>query len=167
MAFKPCQEKLGITADLTEVGTTQLWPLGTIIEAVDPTYGAGEFIYLKGVASTVAGSIVNYKGTTWQTALGYAGENVPSPLAIAMGACVAGHYGWYQIGGIAIAAKACTVSFAAAAKVAVGSSSGLAVASLSGQEIMGAFVSAVASATAGRVTVALVINRPHNQGRVS
>ena len=32
--------------------TTQNHALGTIVQAVDPTYGAGEFIYLKGVAST-------------------------------------------------------------------------------------------------------------------
>jgi hypothetical protein len=147
--------------------TVQNHPLGTIIQAHDPIYGAGEFIYLKGVASTVVGSIVNFKGTTYQTALGYAGENVPGPLAVAMSANVASQYGWYQISGLAVAAKACTVSFAAAAKVAVGSSSGLAVASLSGQEIQGAMVSAVASATAGRTTVTLVMNRPALQGRVT
>jgi len=152
---------------ITETSTTAKHPLGTIISAYDPTYGHGEFIYLKGVVSTVVGSIVNYKGTTYQTALGYAGENVPGPLAVAMSANVANQYGWYQISGLAIAAKSSAVSFAAAAKVAVGSSSGLAVATLSGQEIQGAMVSAVASATAGRTTVTLVINRPSSQGRVT
>ncbi len=160
---------LGLVAHqpIADTSTTQNHPLGTVISAHDPTYGAAEFIYLKGVASTTVGSIVNYKGTTYQTALGYAGENVPSPLAVAMSANVANQYGWYQISGLAVAAKACTVSFAAAAKVAVGSSSGLAVATLSGQEIQGAMVSAVASATAGRTTVTLVINRPACQGRVT
>lgn len=152
---------------IAETSTTQQHALGTIIRAVDPTYGEGEFVYLKGVASTTVGSIVNYKGTTYQTALGYAGENVPGPLAIAMSANVANQYGWYQISGLAVAAKASTVSFAAAAKVAVGSSSGLAVATLSGQEIQGAMVSAVASAASGRTTVTLVVNRPSGQGRVS
>lgn len=147
--------------------TTAKHPLGTIISAYDPTYGAGEFIYLKGCASTTVGSIVNYKGTTYLSALGYAGENVAGPLAIAMSANVADQYGWYQISGLAVASKACTVSFAAAAKVAVSSSTGLAVATISGNEIQGAMVSAVASATAGRTTVTLVVNRPSNQGRVS
>lgn len=166
MGWKVSTPQAGLQ-DIATTDTVQNCPLGTIIRAQHETYGEGEFIYLKGVASTVVGSIVNYKGTTFQTALGYAGENVPSPLAIAMSANVASQYGWYQIAGIAIAAKSCTVSFASAAKVAVGSSSGLGVASLSGQEVMGAFVSAVASATAGRTTVALVVNRPHNQGRVT
>lgn len=147
--------------------TTAKHPLGTIISAHDPTYGAGEFIYLKGVASTTVGSIVNYSGTTYQTALGYVGENRSSPVAIAMSANVANQYGWYQISGVAVAAKACTVSFAAGAPVAVGSTSGLAVATLSGQELQGAVVSAVASATAGRTTVSLVVNRPSMQGRIT
>lgn len=152
---------------IEDTDTTQNHTLGTIVRAYSRTYGEGEFIYLKGVASTVVGSIVHYNGTTFQTALGYAGENVPSPLAIAMSANVASQYGWYQIGGIAVAAKSSAVSFAAKAKVAIGSSSGLAVASLSGQEILGAFVSAVASAASGRTTVALLVNRPHQQGRVT
>lgn len=152
---------------IAETSTTAKHPLGTIITAHDPTYGSGEFIYLKGIGSTTVGSIVNYRGTTWVTALGYAGENVAGPLAIAMSANVADQYGWYQISGLAVASKACTVSFAAAAKVAVSSSTGLAVATISGNEIQGAMVSAVASATAGRTTVTLVINRPHTQGRVT
>lgn len=147
--------------------TTAKHVLGTIVKASDPTYGEGEFIYLLGVASTTVGSIVNYRGTTWQTALGYVGEARSSPMAVAMSANVAGQYGWYQIAGNAVAAKACTVSFAAGAAVAVGSSSGLAVATLSGQELQGAIVSAVASATAGRTTVTLMVNRPSSQGRVT
>ena len=38
------------------ISTTKNHPLGTIVRAVDPTYGEAEFIYLKGVASTVVGS---------------------------------------------------------------------------------------------------------------
>ncbi len=156
-----------IPQGIHETSTTQKLPLGRIVTAEDPTYGVGEFIYLKGVASTTVGSIVNYRTTSYQTALGYVGENVPSPMAVSMSANVASQFGFYQISGIAVVSKACTVSFAAGAKIAVGSSSGLGVATLSGQEIMGAVVSAVASATAGRTTVQVVLNRPHNQGRVS
>lgn len=166
MAYSITSPILG-SQPIDVTSTTAKHPLGLIVTAVDPTLGGGEFIYLLGIASTTVGSIVNYRGTTWVTALGYAGENVPGPLAVAMSANVAAQYGWYQISGLAVAAKACTVSFAAAAKLGVGSTSGLAIATLSGQEIMGAMVSAVASATAGRTTVTLVLNRPHNQGRVS
>lgn len=152
---------------IADTSTVQNHPIGTIVKGYDPTYGEAEFIYLLGVASTTVGSIVNYKGTTGATALGYAGENVAGPLAIAMSANVASQWGWYQISGIAIASKSSAVSFAAAAKVAVSSSTGLAVATISGNELQGAMVSAVASAASGRTTVALVVNRPHLQGRVT
>src|ERR1700733_3086848 len=47
---------------------------GLIVSATDPTYGAGMFIYLLGVASTVVGSVVTWDGAssgtpTYQTAL--------------------------------------------------------------------------------------------------
>lgn len=166
MAYSPIGPVV-VPQAIADTSTTQKMPLGSIVRAEDPTYGVAEFIYLRGVASTVVGSIVNWRGTTYQTALGYVGENVPSPQAVSMSANVANQFGWYQISGIAVAAKACTVSFAAGAKVAVGSTSGLAVATLSGQELMGAVVSAVASATAGRTSVQIVLNRPHSQGRVT
>lgn len=167
MAYKIVSTNAIGAQPISETSTTQRHPIGTIVQGIDPTYGAGEFIYLLGCASTTVGSIVNYRGTTGATALGYVGENRASPMAVAMSDNVANQWGWYQISGIAVAAKACTVSFAAGAAVAVGSSSGLAVATLSGQELQGAVVSAVASATAGRTTVALLINRPNSQGRVS
>lgn len=152
---------------IDETDTVQRHPVGTIVTAHDPTYGAGEFIYLKGIASTVVGSVVNYYPLTYVTALGYIGENVAGPMAIAMSANVASQWGWYQIAGYAIASKSCAVSFAAGAKVAVSTSTGLAVATISGNELQGAVVATVASATAGRTTVALMINRPSMQGRVT
>ena len=64
--------------------------LGLIIQGLDPTYGNGEFIYLLGVAATLAGSVVTYNGIaagvpTFQTTLapstaglGYAGHESAS-----------------------------------------------------------------------------------------
>jgi len=80
--------------------TTQKHPLGTVIRAKDPTYGAGEFIYLKGVASCVLGSWVTYKNDGGVTALAVA--NAIGPLAIAMTSTTASYYGWFQINGMAI-----------------------------------------------------------------
>jgi hypothetical protein len=45
---------------IADTSTTQNLPLGTIVRATDATLGEGEFIYLKGVASTVVGSPVIY-----------------------------------------------------------------------------------------------------------
>lgn len=146
--------------------TTAKHVLGTIAIGHDPSYGTGEFIYLLGVASTAVGSVVTYDVTTFQTTLSAVGGNIARPVAIAMSANVAAQYGWYQISGIATAKKTCTISLAAGAAVGV-LTTGLVAGTGSGKEIQGACVAAVASATAGRTTVSIYINRPHKQGRVT
>jgi hypothetical protein len=145
--------------------TTQNHQLGLVIQGRDPTLGVGEFIYLKGVASTVVGSIVNYDDNH-QTALDTAAvSGPPRPVAVAMSANVANQYGWYQISGLAVAAKASDVSFADGA--GLGSGSGLAVAVATGTVLMGAVVRAVASAKSDVLTVAVAIDRPHGPHDVS
>ncbi len=80
--------------------------LGAIIQAVDPVYGRGTFIYLAGVASTVIGSAVVYSPDDFTTVL--ASTSTTGFVAIAMAANVLGSYGWYQIVGKGVA-KAATV----------------------------------------------------------
>ena len=151
---------------IANTDTTQKHPLGTIVRATDPTYGEGEFIYLLGVASTTVGSIVTYDPSTYLTTLSAVGGNIPRAVAVAMSANVASQYGWYQISGQAVCAKTCTISLAAGAAVGV-LTTGLIAGTGSGKEIQGACVAAVASATAGRTTVKVMIARPHKQGRIS
>lgn len=76
-------------------------PLGLIVRAKHDTYGSGEFIYLKGVASTELGSVVLYSADDFSTAL--ASANGIGPIATAMAATVADKYGWYQIDGKGVA----------------------------------------------------------------
>lgn len=74
--------------------------LGTIETARDPTYGEGEFIFLKGVASTVVGDWVGYSPALGTSVRAIA--NGTYPLAVAMAATnTTTKYGWYQISGIA------------------------------------------------------------------
>lgn len=75
-------------------------PLGFIAQAVDPTYGTGEFIYLKGLAATGVGTWVTYNADDNSTTL--LAANAIGPVAVAMSANLAGYYGWYQISGKAI-----------------------------------------------------------------
>jgi hypothetical protein len=65
--------------------------LGTIIRAKDPTYGAGEFIYLKGVVSTIVGSFALYNPDDFSTSLLVA--NDIGPVAASMSANVANQFG--------------------------------------------------------------------------
>ena len=140
--------------------------LGQVVRGSDPTYGDAEFIYALGVASTAIGSIVTYDPITYQTTLSAVGGNIPRPVAVAMSANVAAQYGWYQISGVAVCKKQCTVSLAAGAAVGV-LSTGLIAGTGSGKELDGAVVAAVASAKAGRTTVSVMIARPSKQGRTS
>jgi hypothetical protein len=143
--------------------TTQNHPLGTIVRGHDPTYGEGEFIYLKGAASTIIGSIVEYN-TSYQTGPDSSALDAPVPLAVAMSICTASYYGWYQISGLARIAKLSTTSFAADAHFAA--SAGLAIAAASGLRVHGAVVAVVASAVSVTAPdlVTAVIQRPTDPG---
>ena len=101
MAYTFIEPQLGYTP-VTGVDTAvnPAHPLGTIAQAKDPTYGVGEFIYLKGVASTALGSWVTYNADDNTTAL--LAANAIGPVAVARAATVADTYGWYQISGKAI-----------------------------------------------------------------
>jgi len=163
MAYQVTDGRIGVQQIATN-STTQNHPLGTVIRAKDPTYGEGEFIYLKGVASTVVGSVVEYN-TSFQTGLETTALAEPQPNAVAMSACVADEYGWYQISGNAIVTKANTVSFAADAPLAAGAGLGIAV--VSGLAINGAIVAVVASAKSDVTTVSVMVDRPHGPHDVS
>lgn len=105
MAFVPMNPSLGYPAITEVVDQTGSYikpvPYGTIITAADPTYGAGEFIFLKGVASTALGSVVVYNPDDFSTTL--AAANAIGPLAVAMAATVADKAGWYQVQGKGVA----------------------------------------------------------------
>ena len=83
---------------IADTSTTKHHPLGTIVQATDPTLGAGEFVYLTGVVSTLLGSFVTYNASDNTTAL--LAVNAIGPVGVAMSVNVAGpNYGWYQISG--------------------------------------------------------------------
>lgn len=104
MAFTPMNPSLGYPAITEVVDQTGSYiapvPYGTIITATDPTYGAGEFIFLKGAANVALGSWVTYNADDYSVDL--LAANAIGPVAIAMAATVANKAGWYQISGKAV-----------------------------------------------------------------
>lgn len=100
MAYQFSQTYYIVPQNIADISDTAQMPLGTRVQAVDPSYGVGEFVYLKGVASTIVGSVVTYNVDDHSTALLVA--NAVGPVAVAMSACVANKYGWYQIFGKAV-----------------------------------------------------------------
>lgn len=181
MAFSFVEPQLGylqvanVDSGITPPNQSTLIPsppntLGQIVRAFDPTYGEGEFILLKGVASTVVGSAVYYDATTFITTLLPTTANTARPVAWAMSANVAATtFGWYQIGGSVTALKSTNhniqpnvaVGVFSTGKIASGGSAG------AGKEIEGARYSGTATATSAATTCVIVVNRPHMQGRIT
>lgn len=100
--WKSIDHQIGVQ-NIADTSTTQLHALGKIVRAKDfgdNANGEGEFIYLKGVASTAVGSWVIYNSDDGTTAL--LAADAIGPVAVAMSANVANQYGWYQIQGKAV-----------------------------------------------------------------
>lgn len=93
------ENSLGWTP-IETVDTTQRHPLGTIVKAADPTYGSGEFIYVKGVASGAKYAWATYNLDDGSTTL--LAANAIGPVGVMMAALVASTYGWLQISGKAV-----------------------------------------------------------------
>lgn len=119
---------------LMETDTVQNWPFGAIVRAYDPIHGYGEFTYLQGVASTLAGSVVTYNQLTGVTTLAAATANASLPVAIALAPTVANLFGWYQISGVALAINNATAAAGNAFQKATGQ---LGSAAVAGTQILG------------------------------
>lgn len=168
MAYKQTTMVVGAQA-IADTSTTKLHPLGTVIRAVDSTYGEGEFIYLLGVASTVVGSLVRWNATTYQTALLTVanGKNKGVPVGVAMSANVASQYGWYQISGNAVVKKT-TVAVTPQVPIFISGTDGrMKVLASAGQQILGAQTANLTTIVTTTSTVVVTINRPHTQGQIT
>jgi len=170
MAYTFSDPLAGLPA-IGSIGSAAALPGGTIRRAYDPNYGEGEFIYLQGVANTVVGSCVTWSGIsggfpTFQTALSpAAGTNLNQPVAFATAAILAGQWGWYQIGGVAIAMTNGTFAAAGPAYLTAtaGQISSTAVASRQVGEAYG--LTAVGTPAANQILIEL--NRPCLQGAIT
>lgn len=165
MAWNPTENRLGLQP-ITSISTTANVPVGTIIRGSDSTYGGGEFIYLKGVASTVAGSMVTYDPQHSTTALSPNTANLAQPVAVAMAANTASYYGWYQIAGVAVIKKTAVKVSPNVALFQSGTTGRVMSTVASGKELLNARsvnTTTVASATS---TINALIQRPFLQGQV-
>lgn len=169
----------GPTNSLTQ-GATTVYPttaqgrtpgarLGLIATAIDPVYGAGQFIYLLGVASTVVGSVVTWDGATtgtptYQTVLAPSTANLAQSLAVAMSANVAAQYGWYQIQGNAVMATNGTLA-AGPAPVYLAGSGQVTSVQANGKQVLNARNDTATGTPAANQAV-VQINFPMAQGQV-
>jgi len=113
------------------------------------------------------GSLVVYDGTTYAPTLCAVTANQARPVAVSMAANTATTtFSWYQIGGTAVVLKSTTVKIQPLATVGV-LSTGKVGASASGKEIEGARTANAATVASATTTVAIIIDRPAMQGRVT
>lgn len=141
---------------------TKRHDLGTYVFAKDDTYGAGEFIYMKGAASVVPKTWVSLNmddGTVTRLA-----ANAIGPVGIAMSSITASYYGWFQRSGKALGA--CLTLFADDGRVYItGTAGSVDDASVAGDVVhnaKGASLTAVGSGYAE-----FEIDRPFVEDRVS
>lgn len=161
-----CIEHRIISQPIANTETTQAADihLGTIVRATDPTYGPGEFIYLKGVASTVVGSMVDFDPYLGTTVLSPATGGT-GPVAVAMSANVANQYGWYQISGTA-AVKAPNAMTVGADVFSLAATPGsVDDAAVNGEQILNAKVTTTTGTPSSGLAL-ILINRPFHQGQI-
>jgi hypothetical protein len=147
---------------ITNLDTTAQHKVGTIIQAVDPTYGAAEFMYIKGVASAADKSWVTINmddGTCTLLA-----ANAIGPVGVCVSALTASYYGWVQINGKALGK--CLTSFADNGRVyATATAGSVDDASVAGDVVLGAKGASTTTADSGYAE--FEIHRPFIQDRVS
>ena len=143
--------------------TTKNHPLGYIVTAVDPTYGEGEFIYLKGIADTAVGSLVDYDQTLATTALAPATGGI-GPVAVAMSANVVDQFGWYQIGGAAAVKAPNSASVGAEVFMLAATAGSVDDAQVNAEQILNAKFSTTTGTPSTGLAI-IQIDRPFHQGQ--
>lgn len=168
MAYTPSENRLGLKS-FTTVDTTTSVPFGTIVRGQDLAsgQGAGEFIYLPGVAGNAVGNMViyNLNGRTVTRTVGATHKNLGAPVAVAMAAITASQYGWYQIAGLTTIKKS-ALHVPAASKIWLAATTGRVQGSAaSGRQLLGAYSNNTATVTSTTSTVLVMLSRPHIQGQ--
>ncbi len=155
--------------DIQTTDTVQNHRLGTIVEAehcptTGTSYGSGLYIYLKGVASTVVGSMVDYDQYLGTTVLSPATDGI-GPVAVAMSINVASQYGWYCIKGV-VPVKAPNAMTVGAEVFSLAATPGsVDDAQVNGEQILNAKVTTT-TGTPSTGLALIEINMPFHQGQV-
>lgn len=149
--------------------TVQNHPLGTVVRAKDPTYGEGEFVYLKGIASTAVGSLVVYDQFNATSTLTVATTHklTGRPVAVSMSANVASQYGWYQTKGAAVVAKAAVKVNPNVAIFLSATAGALSPTAATGKQVIGAIAVPAATVASATGTVVVVLNEPSIEGQLT
>jgi hypothetical protein len=128
-------DRIGLNQAVGTTSTTKYHALGERVVCKDQSssdYGFGEFIYLAGVASTIAGSVVLITDAYGTTLIAARDKGA---VGIATAAIVASNYGWYQIKGKAMAS--CAAAVGANAPLYIAAANVIDDAVVAGDQILG------------------------------
>lgn len=156
--YKIVDPFIGAPGPVTVTGTTQLFPLGLEVRAVDQNtgtanVGAGNFVYCVGAGTgATAGAFVQFAGYT-ASVMSAANSASRLPLGFAAGALTGTNvYGWVQIQGIVENAKGTNADIAAGVPMYLHAGAGqIASAVVNGNQIQGVY--AYKSCTAALASV--------------
>lgn len=147
---------------IADKSTTKKHDLGTELNCKDETYGAGTFVYLKGVASCAIRNWVTINmddGTTTRLA-----ANAIGPVGVAMSTLTASYYGWFQRTGKAIGT--CLTLFADNGRVYItGTAGAIDDTSVAGDVVWNA--KGASTTTVDTLVADFEIDRPYVADRVS
>lgn len=168
MAYTPSSPVLGIQPIAASAATGTInHPLGTIVDAYDPTFGSGKFIYLYGVASNFVGALVSYNQLTGLTTLTPNTGNLDKPVAVSMAANTSITTGsWYQIGGAAVIKKTAIKVSPGVPLYLSGTSGRVMSTAASGKQVMNATSINAATVLSAVSTITVQMNYPFAQGAI-
>lgn len=165
MSYAPSTPELGIQP-IAVTSTVQNHPLGYQVDAYDPTFGSGSFIYLEGVVSTIVGSAVSYNQLAPTTTLLAEATHITSPVAISMSANIATQFGWYQTRGCAVVAKTATKVNPGVDLFTSATAGELQATVITGKQILGLITINAATVASATGTVTVQIAYPTTQGEI-
>ena len=174
MAWFPTAARIGLPAIgaivASAAGVYVPVQAGEIITAQDSTtYHGGEFIWLRGVASTAVGSLVTYDTLASTTTLAPHTANLAQPLAVAMAAnTVTTSFAWYQIAGVAVIKRVTGGKTSPAVPLFLSGTVGSVQSTASaGKEVLNCITVNAATVASATTTIQALINRPFAQGQIT
>jgi hypothetical protein len=167
MAYVPTESYI-VPQAIADTSTTQKLALGTVVRAFEKdtvAIGAGEFIYLKGVASTVVGSLVTYDPFLATTTLAPATGGI-GPVAVSMSANVASQFGWYQVSGVAAVKAPNAMAVGSDVFMLAATPGSVDDAVVASEQVVNAAVSTTTGTPSSGLAL-VTIQRPFLQGRIT
>jgi hypothetical protein len=126
---------MGPTTDLMVPDTTQKFAGGMVLDAVDPYFGFGRFIYLQAGAAYNPGDLVTIVDQTFLTAVLATTGNLGTPFYVVRQVMSAVNvWGWFQFEGIAPVRV--DTGVAAGAAIGIGTTAGRATTNAAGKQLL-------------------------------